>query len=346
MTGLKAAALATATFLGTTFAAMAAGLVTFLTITLPAAFAAVIAFLGPQGLIALGLLALLFVWTKWGEDIKRIVMGVYTAIKEWLVDKLNTVWNAVGAGIDKVKSYFSGMYDAVVGNSYVPDMVTEIGDWFAKLDDVMVQPTRNAAQQVTSIFGQAMGAIGGLANDGFRVVKSIAQAFAGDFSGIIGGIMAGISLAKAAWEGLQSLFGNDEEARDVNPNRDKFFAQYGGYEGLAASLTAASDGNVADRLIKALYAADTRDLFNAAQRPIVDLIGGNTFRQGTRGQYLDFGSGSLAMLHGKERVMTEAEGHAESMGWREVVVELRNMQRAISRSVSRSVQDAVILAPR
>lgn len=45
-----------------------------------------------------------------------------------------------------------------------------------------------------------------------------------------------------------------------------------------------------------------------------DLPGGGSrpqppeFARGTGGQYLNFGSGTLAMLHGRERVMTEAEG--------------------------------------
>jgi hypothetical protein len=44
------------------------------------------------------------------------------------------------------------------------------------------------------------------------------------------------------------------------------------------------------------------------------------FAGGTKGQYLDFGKGTLAMLHGKERVVTEAEGRASAVGNRSVYV--------------------------
>jgi len=44
------------------------------------------------------------------------------------------------------------------------------------------------------------------------------------------------------------------------------------------------------------------------------------FRGGTEGRYLDFGAGTPVMLHGRERVMTEAEGRANTSGGITVVV--------------------------
>lgn len=343
LAGLKAAALATATFIGTTFATIAGGVITFLTVTLPAAFGAVIAFLGPQGLIALALLALLAIWVKWGDDIKRIVAGVYTAVKEWLVDKLNAVWSAVGAGVEKVTGFFADMYNKVVGNSYVPDMIERIGQEFGKLQSIMVDPTKAATQQVLGSFKNMED---GTQNSLMRFV-SIIRSGVGTALGVIGTIQSAISLAVSAWHGLQRLFGGGEEGVDVNPNRDKFFAQYGGYEGLAEKLTAASDGNIAERLIRTLYAADTRELFNAAQRPIVDLIGGNMFKQGTFGKYVDFGPASLAVLHGKERVMTEAEGRREADSMRQVFrEEFRDMRRGLVQAMTMAAKTGAILRPR
>lgn len=318
-----------------------AAVATFFMVTLPAALAPILPMLGPAGWIVAGVIAVIAAWKNW-DTISGIVQRVYQAVKEWLVDKFSQLVNWIGEKVGMVTGFFRDMYDQVVGNSYVPDMVTQIGVWFGKLDQVMVAPTHNAASGVLGIFSALMPSVGGLVQNGFGVVKGIAAAFAGDFSGVINGIIAGINLARAAWDGLKRLFGGGEEGVDVNPNRDKFFAQYGGYEGLATKLTAASDGNIAEQLIRTLYAADTRALFNAAQRPIVDLIGGNMFAKGTGGQYLDFGSGQMAMLHGRERVVTEAEGRAEAAGWAAVVSRLDRLEKALPRAFA----DAVILAPR
>ena len=69
---------------------------------------------------------------------------------------------------------------------------------------------------------------------------------------------------------LKKLFGKSEETKKVSPRRDKFFAQFGGYQGLATGLTEAlQSGSRASGLIKRLYDADTLSKYQRAQGVIV-----------------------------------------------------------------------------
>ncbi|MXP43691.1 phage tail tape measure protein [Allopontixanthobacter sediminis] len=63
---------------------------------------------------------------------------LYQGVKTWIVDKLSAVWNTVSAKIETVKQAFYGLYDAVVGHSYIPDMVDGIAEQMGRLDKVMV----------------------------------------------------------------------------------------------------------------------------------------------------------------------------------------------------------------
>lgn len=81
-----------------------------------------------------------------------ILMQLNNAIRTWLVDKLNAVWDMVKARIDAVKQLFFDLYDAVVGHSYIPDMVDGIRDQMDRLDAVMVKPAEKATKKVKDSF--------------------------------------------------------------------------------------------------------------------------------------------------------------------------------------------------
>lgn len=109
-----------------------------------AALPALTPFLIPLGAITVAVGAAYLAWRNW-DKIKPIINRVvgwasqlYQGIKTWLVDRLAAVWRAVTAPIEAVKRQFRDLYVAVVGNSYVPDMVTEIGQHMARLDTEMV----------------------------------------------------------------------------------------------------------------------------------------------------------------------------------------------------------------
>lgn len=70
------------------------------------------------------------------------------------------------------------------------------------------------------------------------------------------------------------------------------------------------------------------------------------FARGTGGKYLDFGSGTLAMLHGRERVMTEGEGDGagDFSGLASEIQGLRADMLRQQRLLPKQLRDAMILA--
>lgn len=82
----------------------------------------------------------------------KFVADMVTEIGGWLGAKLTAIFDRIKAPIDAATGWFRGMYDAVVGHSYVPDMVEEIGQHMSKLDRHLTAPARNAAISVENAF--------------------------------------------------------------------------------------------------------------------------------------------------------------------------------------------------
>jgi len=138
------------------------------------AFTSILAFLGPAGWIALGVIALATIvykyWDEivavfstgaekvgkilkgWANTITETVSSVYNTIRTFLVDKLAAVFEFVSTLPGRVVDAFKSMGDAVVFHSIVPDMVDQIGAEFRRLERVMVTPTIDAAKDVMAGF--------------------------------------------------------------------------------------------------------------------------------------------------------------------------------------------------
>lgn len=78
--------------------------------------------------------------------------ALYEGVKTWIWDRLNAIWDGVKAKIETVKGWFFGLYDAVVGHSYIPDMVDEIGQNMARLQSLMVDPAKAATSSTKEAF--------------------------------------------------------------------------------------------------------------------------------------------------------------------------------------------------
>lgn len=116
---------------------------------------------GPITVVLLAAGALYLAFKNW-DKIEPIVRNMVNAIRTWLVDKLNAVWDSAKAKIDAVKNKFRDLYQAVVGNSYIPDMVDGIGRSMAELQKIMVDPALSATEKVGHAFQSLAGMIGDL----------------------------------------------------------------------------------------------------------------------------------------------------------------------------------------
>ncbi|MEM6907173.1 MAG: hypothetical protein AAF494_00720 [Pseudomonadota bacterium] len=74
--------------------------------------------------------------------------GIAEGAKTWLQDRLRAVFEWVIRKVGLVGNAFRDLYVAVVGNSYVPDMVNGIARELSRLDQVMVRPAQKSAEAV------------------------------------------------------------------------------------------------------------------------------------------------------------------------------------------------------
>jgi TP901 family phage tail tape measure protein len=99
---------------------------------------------GFNAIIASGLDPVISAITRFRDTVISLCSQIYQGIKTYMQDKLLAIFGKVKTGIEEVKGYFKGLYEAVVGHSYIPDMVEEIGDHMRNLDVQMTAPARNA----------------------------------------------------------------------------------------------------------------------------------------------------------------------------------------------------------
>jgi hypothetical protein len=115
-----------------------------------AAGIAVRALLGPIGLAITAATALYLAWKNWDKIapmVQRMVDGVKNALAP-----IGNYFKRVEGEVLKFRESFFHLYDKVVGRSYVPDMVDEIGVQMARLESVMVNPAQKGTAKVSEAF--------------------------------------------------------------------------------------------------------------------------------------------------------------------------------------------------
>ena len=95
----------------------------------------------------------------WGANVVSIVGDTVKGIRSWLVDRFNAIVASIIRAINRMVDAFRRARRALSSGSIVPDMVSEIGKEFKKLDNTMVAVTARQTGQVISNFQRMNNAI-------------------------------------------------------------------------------------------------------------------------------------------------------------------------------------------
>lgn len=185
----------------------------------------------------------------WGTQAVAWVAKMVSGIKAEVVDRLNAVWKMATDKIEAVKQKFFDLYDAVVGNSYIPDMVDQIGQHMRRLGKEMVEPATAATKAAGDAFAKMQAKVGGATEvQNVRIVESFSDMTngvlreidrlvkgiqSGNFLDIIGGVLGavdGIAKLFNGGAGLGGLFGSSggtSSGKTVNSTKPPGFASGG-----------------------------------------------------------------------------------------------------------------------
>lgn len=154
------------------------------------------------------------------------MIRMYNGIKTWIQDKLGAVFDGVGKKVEAVKGFFYGLYDAVVGHSYIPDMVDEIGQNMRRLQQELVAPTAKATTEAANAFRQMQQSVSTLFDRLFPTIARMNQ-LKGETDllneamkrGVISADEYAVALARLKAEGQDDILGKREgpTGLDVGP---------------------------------------------------------------------------------------------------------------------------------
>lgn len=175
--------------------------------------------------------------SKFSAGIQKIWKALWDAIKGLVGTYLNSLKLSITGFTEKVSNAFKAMYDAVVGNSYVPDMIDGIRDAFGMLDEYMVDPTRRAANGVMSTFKNM-----------FDTVLSFARDWKGTLKNMLGDFLGGINLGEILKGDLGSILQSAKDVLGIGGGGSRG----GGAGGIGGVFGGAGGGQAASGIMGAL----------------------------------------------------------------------------------------------
>ncbi len=200
-------------------------------------------------------------WQTTADGLQRIWRSLWDAIKNILTAPIDAIKNKVKGFTEGVTGFFGNMFDKVVGNSFVPDMIDKIGDEFGRLDTEISPGIDSSLGGISGMFdslGSSITGPGGL-------ISGALDPLLGKFNSLIGSI-PGLSSITGAFDSISS---------SVNDITTKIGDVVSGVGNIATGGLAGFAGGAIGGLLGGIFGGSDktaqRDTSRATQRTAIDL---------------------------------------------------------------------------
>lgn len=102
-------------------------------------------------------------WAAAWEGFKMVMQGAFTMWEGFMsslltvaVGAFGVVLSTVGGFVDGIVGFFQGMYNSLIGNSIIPDLVNGIVEWFRGLPQKIVSALSNLASAISAPFKKTL----------------------------------------------------------------------------------------------------------------------------------------------------------------------------------------------
>jgi len=289
--------------------------------------------------------------------ITRLVDGV----RKWFSVDLFKIFGDTIKKIQGVGQAFFDLYDAVVGHSYIPDMVEGVAAWMAKLDAGMVVPAVAATDATRAAFERLRDDVAGVMDRLMTDSERAALQLARDTKTIKDAVAAGIIRPElgrqmegaAAWEGaalpdVPTLGSLGTEAVDIGKGiRDQAAAIKATMDDAARQFGDAFAQNM-ERVLTGDIKSVFLDLLSDVMRSSLSNLGAGLFKSAQGGGFSEIGKiftsvfgGSNIKIPGFSRGTDSAPGGLSYVHGGEVLTNLQAGAQVLTRPTVEALSDSL-----
>jgi tape measure domain-containing protein len=123
---------------------------------------------------------------------------------ELLVDFFTWLATSVKEKLEMVKNFFVGLYNFLIGNSLIPDLINGIKDWFAKLPGMITNALKGLYDAITKPFKEAFEWVKKKAEEVWESLQKL-NPFHRESPSLIDNITRGMALIRKQYAGLGEI---------------------------------------------------------------------------------------------------------------------------------------------